>query len=260
MSSLRKELFCPLQGSGMGLNTWETPDNSISWIWEHLGGLQMHQTLGMLWYQNHRGKRGAWDCFPKGGGLCGHSSFPCPSVEGQAGLSASAPSASDPICTSPSASPNLHSPICSIPNPTICKPGRADGKDTLPSGAPHSWLGSGELSAVRSAESSCPHATLPPMPWQSTSSPAPCNCCSKTLPLVLLRNKEKEAEGNFLLYERCEGTKRVINYFCVSMLWAGCATYSKGVSSSSPKSISDFSHSSLVVLEPFWNVFLTGFQ
>lgn len=87
---------------------------------------------------------------------------PVPLWRGRQGLSASAPSASGPICTSPSASPNLHSPICSIRNPTICKPGRADGKDTLHSGAPHSSLGSGEHSPVRSAEPSCPHhATLP---------------------------------------------------------------------------------------------------
>lgn len=210
MPSPRKELFGPLQGSGMGLNTWETPDNSISWFWGCLGVLQMHQILGMLWYKNHRGKRGAWDCFPKGGELWGHSSFPCPSVEGQAGALCICP-----ICTSPSAPPNLHSPIWSILNPTICKPGRADGKDTLPSGVPHSWLGSGELFPMRSAESSCPHhTTLPAHAMAKHFLPCPMQLLQQSSTTSLTQKQRMEAEGNLLLEESCEGTKRAINYFC----------------------------------------------
>lgn len=137
MPSPRKELFCPLQGFGMGLNTWETPDNSIRWIWGCLGMLQMHQTLGML---PTEGKEGLGTVSQKVGSCAAIPLSPAPLWRGRQGLSASAPSASGPICTSPSASPSLRPPICSILNPTICRPGGADGKLTLPSGAPHSWL------------------------------------------------------------------------------------------------------------------------
>lgn len=92
-------------------------------------------------------------------------------------------------------------------------------------------------------------------PWKSSSSPAPCNYCSKALPLLLfllIRNisyfflaKKWRQKENFLLEESCEGTKRVINYFSGSMLWAGCAIHNKVTRSSYPRSISDFSHSFL---------------
>lgn len=151
--------------------------------------------------------------------MCSHSSFPCPFVEGRQGLSASAPSASGPICTSQSASPNLHSPICSICNPTICKPGRADGKDTLHSGAPHSSQGSGDHTPVRSAESSCPHhAALPAHAMPKCFLTCPMQLLQQSSSAGLTHKQRNAGRRIFPAGGELWGTKTVINYFCVSML------------------------------------------
>lgn len=151
--------------------------------------------------KKHSRRTGAWDGFPKGDRVESHAAAPpspAPLRSGGQGLSASAPSASVPIripLSTPSASPYLHlpsAPSASSPMPPICtsRPASsppapsasppsapsvtlpsasqaghdqgADGKDTRRSGAPHSSLGAGEQSPVRSAKSSRPHhATLP---------------------------------------------------------------------------------------------------
>ena len=233
-----KEPFHPLQGADVGLNAWESPDNIITWIWGRLGcALDAPNPRHAMLKKPQQENRGL-GLFSKkwqGGEPCSRSSFPCTSVEGRPGAFCICPISicphlHPPICIPPSASPicpisifphapHLHLPICILPTCPICTPPSAssvtltsasraghdwqvDGKDTPRSGAPHSSLGAGEQSPVRSAKSSRPHhATLPARAMAKCFVPCPMRLLqqsSTTMPTHEQRNggrKKFPAEG-----------------------------------------------------------------
>lgn len=144
----------PLQGAGMGLNTWESPDNIITWIWECFG-VCFRGTKSQACYHKKTtvGKQAPGTDFQKVAEWRAMQLLLLPlHLFGEAGrgFSASAPSASVPISIPPSAlSASLH--------------------------LPHQHLSPSAFSA--SAASAFSHLHLPSAP--SAPSPMPPTCISQ---------------------------------------------------------------------------------